>query len=156
MADPRAPRARVIALGQPAAGDDGVGPAVAARLAARGLPPGVELELATDASQLVDRVLGCAQVVVVDALLDGAPGSLHVLDPAALDAAPLTTLSSHGLSVGAALALARAIAGDAVAPRVDVVAVAIAPPERYGIGLSPAVEAAVDRAVDAVLRCVER
>lgn len=147
-------RARVIALGQPAAGDDGVGPAVLERLRARGVPPGVELRAAAEASALVELVLLDGPVVVVDAALGLAPGEVRVLDEAALATAPLSPVSTHGLSAGGALALARSIAPGRVSPRLAIVAIGIAPPGRLGVGLSPEVAAAVDAAAGAVLRCV--
>ena len=47
------PRARIIALGQAAAGDDGVGLAVLERLRAEGVPPDVELVRAPEDFALV-------------------------------------------------------------------------------------------------------
>jgi hydrogenase maturation protease len=149
-----APAARVIALGQRAAGDDGAGPAVLARLRALGAPAGLELLEATEASALVEWVQHPGPVVIVDAALGPAPGEVRVLDPDALDRAPLSAVSSHGLSAGGALALARSIAPGAVSTRIRVVAIGIDPPGRHGEGLSPPVEAAVAIAVEAVLRCV--
>jgi hydrogenase maturation protease len=148
------PAARVIALGQRAAGDDGAGPAVLARLRGLGVAAGVELLEATEASALVEWVLHPGQVVIVDAALGPAPGEVRVLDVEALETAALSAVSSHGLSAGAALALARSIAPGAVSPRIRVVAIGIDPPGRHGEGLSPAIEAAVPIAADAVLRCV--
>ena len=142
--------ARIICLGQPAAGDDGVGPAVGARLRAGGLPPGVELLEATDASQLVELVQFPGTVVLVDALLGEPAGRVVTLSPETLAAAALTPLSSHGLSAGGALALARSVAPEAVSPEVLVVGVTIAPPQRYALRLSPEVAAAVPEAVAAV------
>jgi hydrogenase maturation protease len=127
---------------------------VLARLRARGIPPGVELLEAPEASALVEWVLHEGPVVIVDAALGPAPGEVRVLDPDALDGAPLSAVSSHGLSAGGALALARSIAPAAVSPRIRVVAIGIDPPRRHGLGLSPEVAAAVERAADAVLRCV--
>lgn len=144
---------RIICLGQPAAGDDGVGPAVAARIEALGPPPGVEVVLVAEASALVELVQHAGPVVIVDALVGTAApaGQVVTLPPAALSAAALTPLSSHGLSAGQALALARTLAPEAVSPRVQVVGVVIAPPDRYAARLSPPVAAAVDAAAEAAL-----
>jgi len=65
----------------------------------------------------------------------------------ALEARGLASVSSHGLSVGQALALARATMSEAASvPEVRVVAVTTARPVRGTQGLSPAVAAAVPRA----------
>jgi hydrogenase maturation protease len=148
------PRARIIALGQPVAGDDGVGPAVLARLRAGGVPPDVELVAATEASALVEGVQLEGPVVIVDALLAEPAGQVLVLSPEDLATGALSPLSSHGLSAGGAIALARVLAPGALSPRIAVVAVTILPPGRYREGLSPGVGEALDAAAAAVLRCV--
>ncbi len=144
--------ARIVCLGQPAAGDDGVGPAVARRLREAGLPAGVELVEAADASHLVELVQHAGPVVLVDALLGEPAGRVAALPPEALSEAALTPLSSHGLSAGQALALARRLAPGAVSPRVTVVGVTISPPRRYEARLSPEVAAAVEGACRAALQ----
>jgi hydrogenase maturation protease len=145
------PTARIVCLGQPAAGDDGVGPAVARRLRQGGPPPGVEVVDARDASELVELVQHEGPVVIVDALLGEPAGRVVALAPEALSEAALTPLSSHGLSAGQALALARRLAPGAVSPRVVVVGVTIAAPRRYEARLSPEVAAAVGPAAEAAL-----
>ncbi len=147
--------ARVIALGQVAAGDDGVGFAVLDELRRRGVPPGVELLRAPDPSALVSLLEAPGTVVVVDAALGAEPGAVVEAPAEALGERGVRPLSSHGMSVVQALGLARLLApGDA--PAVHVVAVTIARPDRWRIGLSPAVKAAVPRAADAVLALVGR
>jgi len=129
----------VVGIGQAAAGDDGVGLAVARALAARG----VAVRETADASLVLALLEAERDVVVVDAVVGGgAPGSVIRLDPGALASGP-TPLSSHGLGVAEALELARALYGTDVAARVAIVGVAIARPGTTGIGLSPAVAAAV-------------
>jgi hydrogenase maturation protease len=128
----------VVGVGQPYAGDDGVGRAVARRLRELGVPAAE----AADGAELLERLAGATRAVVVDAAVGaGAPGTVLEVAPEALprDAAPL---SSHGLSVGDAVRLARALDAGL---EVRVVAVAIAPPAA-GPGLSPAVAAAVETA----------
>lgn len=146
------PSARVIALGQPAAGDDGVGLAVLARLRERGAPPGVELSTAADAASLVPLLDGDTPLVLIDAALGrGTPGTVRTLSPADLDDALATPLSTHGLTVAQALRLAAALAPPL--PPIRIVAVLIAQPAATvppAIGLSPEVAAAVDVAASAV------
>ena len=114
------PRAVVIGLGQPAAGDDGVGIAVIVRLRAEG--------------------------IIVDALVGGGkPGDVVVLDAERL-AGDLRPLSTHGISVAQAIVLARALAPAAVSPIVRVVGIVIAIAEVGDAAFSPAIAAAVPKA----------
>lgn len=146
-----------MALGQPAAGDDGLGQAVLARLRAGGVPPGVELCAAAEASALVDLACFPGPVAIVDALLAPpgvAPGRVIALPPEALATAALTPLSSHGLSAAGAVALARELSPAALSPRITFVGVTITAPSRYVEGLTPVVAAAVEDAARAALLAV--
>ena len=149
-------RARVIALGQTAAGDDGAGLAVLEALRREGLPPAVELVHAADDSALVTLLATPAPVVLVDAVLGGTPGEVIELGPEQLDARDVRPVSTHGLGVAQAIALARTLAPDTVSPAIRIVGITIAPPARYLQALSPAVAAAIPRAVDRVRALVER
>ncbi len=136
---------RVIGLGNLERGDDGAGRAVARWLAGR-LPPEVEiLERGGEAAELLDCLDGAAAVYLVDASAPaGAPGRVRRFDAAA---APLPVesfaVSSHGLGLGEAVELARALGS--LPPRCVVYAIegqAFAP----GAPLSPPVAAAVAEA----------
>jgi hydrogenase maturation protease len=131
----------IVGIGQPAAGDDGVGLVVAQALAARGLAT----RQGADASIVLALVAAGRRVVVVDAVAGGRPGTVLQLDLAALDDGP-APLSSHGLGVADALALARILYGARVLDGVAIVGVAIERPRGGSFGLSPAVAAAVEPA----------
>ncbi len=136
----------VLGLGQELAGDDAVGLAVARELSARGWPA----RTSSDASELVTLLEAGERVVLVDAVVDGgAPGDVRRLSPGALgvEASPV---SSHGLTVRAALDLVCALAGEEALDRLDIVAVAIDRPAALATGLSPPVADAVGRAADLV------
>jgi hydrogenase maturation protease len=148
-------RARVIALGQAAAGDDGVGLAVLEALRRERLPPDVELLHAAEDSALVTLLATPAPVVLVDAVLGGLPGEVIELVPEELDASGFRPVSTHGLGAARAIALARTLAPDAVSPAIRIVGITIALPARYVQVLSPAVAAAVPRAVARVQALVE-
>jgi hydrogenase maturation protease len=139
-------RARVIALGQGAAGDDGVGLAVLERLHTEGVPAHVELVRAAEDAALVTLLETSVPVVLVDAVLGSPPGEVLELSPADLERLPVRPISTHGLGVAQALALARTLAPDRVAPVIRIVGVTIEKPTRYRQELSPAVAAAVARA----------
>ena len=135
-------RAVIVGIGQPAAGDDGVGLLVARALTARGH----ETRESADASILLTLLEDERRVVVVDAVIDGGvPGSVLQLDTGALASGP-APLSSHGLGVAEALELARTLYGAQVVGDVRIVGIAIDHPTGGMLGLSPAVAAAVEPA----------
>jgi hydrogenase maturation protease len=141
-------RHRIVGVGQRLAGDDGVGPAVIERLRGETLPADVALVEVREPSALVPLFAEQeGRLVIIDAVIGTPPGEVRTLDLAALETAALTSVSSHGLSVGQALALAAATRAPAAAvPDVRVVAVNIGRPKRGTVGLSPAVAAALPRA----------
>lgn len=148
-------RARVIGLGQGAAGDDGVGLVVLRALRERALPSDVALHELGEPSALVTLLSGDTPVIVVDAVLGDPAAEVVELSPDELGAHAPLRLSSHGLGVAEAIGLARALAEGRSMPEVRIVAVTIARPERYQQGLSPEVAAAVPRAVKHVLSLLE-
>jgi hydrogenase maturation protease len=142
-------RTRVIGLGQRVAGDDGVGLAVLELLRARPLPDGVEVVAAADASALVDLLSGADAVIVVDAVLAARPGDVLDLDLAALASRAALPVSTHGLDVPQAIALAHVL-HDEIAPSIRVLGVAVARPDHLHEGLSPAVRRGAEHAAERV------
>jgi hydrogenase maturation protease len=145
-------RARVIGLGQSAAGDDQVGLAVIEHLREAGAAESVELLAAAEPSALLPLLETPAPVVLVDAVLAMPVGAILVLEPEELEQRGLSTMSTHGLGVAQAVALARLLSPAAVSPSIHIVGVNISRPERFRQGLSPEVAAAVPRAAEHVLR----
>lgn len=145
-------RARVIGLGQAAAGDDQVGLAVIEHLRGTGASEAVELLAAAEPSALLPLLETAAPVVLVDAVLAAPAGEVLMLAPEELEQRGLSTMSTHGLGVAQAVALARLLSPAAVSPSIHIVAVSICRPERFQQGLSPEVAAAVPRAAEHVLR----
>ena len=141
-------RVLVAGVGNVFLGDDGFGVEVARRLAEVPLPAGVEVaDFGIRSVHLAYQLLeGYQTLVLVDAVaLEGAPGTLFVIEP---DAARLpSTLDAHGFDPTSVLELARSL-GQRL-PRVLLVGCVPAQLEE-GIGLSPAVEDAVPRAVKIV------
>lgn len=144
---------RIIGIGQPYAGDDGAGIAVLRVLRHdRRLPAGISLHETTDPARLVALLDGIRHAIVVDALVSAAPpGTVMCVAPEALAADAGAAYSSHGIDVAAAIALARALAAPAAAPRISIVAIAIAPPAGPGDSLSAPVAAALPRAAARIL-----
>jgi hydrogenase maturation protease len=149
-------RGRIVGLGQRAAGDDGVGIAVLDWLRERGVAPAVELAEAWEASGLGALLESPGPVVLVDAVLAPAPGRILELTPAQLDDSRRTPVSSHGIGVAEAIALARLLAPDRLSPALRIVGVTIARPRHHTSRLSPAVAGAVPRAAARALALVGR
>ena len=130
--------------------DDAFGPEVVRRLAAYELPAGVRaVDYGIRGMHLAyDLLDGWDALVVVDALPDrGDPGTLHVLDVGPDDLRPGSVLDAHGMDPAAVLASLRSLGGRL--PRTVVVGCQAADTTE-GMGLTPAVAAAVDRAVQIV------
>jgi hydrogenase maturation protease len=98
---------RVIGCGNRERGDDGAGILVAERL--REL--GVEAQVQTgEALSLIEAWSGSDDVIVIDAVMTGAdPGRVHVWDDPQNLRPGASPASSHGLGVGEAIDLARAL-----------------------------------------------
>jgi hydrogenase maturation protease len=144
--------ARIIAIGQRVAGDDAVGLVVLDRLRQAELPGGTELVEAGDATALIPLLETRLSVIVLDAVVGPGPvGEILELDADALEGASERPVSTHGVSVPQALALARLLSPEAVAPSVSIVGVRIPPPRRYTEGLSPGVAEAVANAASLVV-----
>ena len=149
-------RARVIGIGQAAAGDDGVGLAVLDALERMPVPPGVQLLRVAEPTALIPLLEDAPRAVLVDAVVGaGQPGEVLTVPASAIDARVPGLVSTHGVSVGQAVALAEALSGERALADVWVVAVCIDPPEKLAHGLSEPVAAAVPRAARAVIAKLE-
>lgn len=148
-------KARVISVGQAAAGDDGVGAAVVRELRTRLMPSEVEFLHLADPTALVALLGSPVPIILVDAVLGVPTGQVVALNPAELAASQSFRMSSHGLGITEAIELARVLGGGADLPAIHIVAITIARPERYQHGLSPDVAAAVPCAAERVLSLLE-
>ena len=137
----------VIGVGNPFRRDDGIGPAVAAAIGELHRPGVRVLACAGEMTQIMDAWAGARVAVVVDAAIGGSPGEIRCcgLDEF-VDATPF---SSHELSLRNTFELAHAL--DRAPGSVTVVTIGIAD-AGHGEGLSAPVAAALDRAVQVVLR----
>ncbi|MDH5548994.1 MAG: hydrogenase maturation protease [Gemmatimonadota bacterium] len=145
----------ILGVGNPLAGDDGIGMHVAEALMGDDrLPPATEVRTAgTDLLRHADAMRGRRLLVVLDAILsDAPPGTLQVLDG---DLSDLDAYQGHAhhLSVVQALELLRS-----VTPALDGVAVIVAgvtvPEVRSAHGLSAALAALVPLIADDVVALV--
>jgi len=141
----------VIGVGNADRGDDGVGPAVLARLAGR-VPGGVRLmRLAgADPAEIMEAWSGSAGAILVDAMVSGvAPGTITRFDAVAGPLpAGVRLASTHVLGTETAVEMARALGrlpGRLVVYGVE--------GESFtaGSGLSPVVAAALPAAAERIL-----
>ena len=104
-------RTALIGYGHPSRGDDAAGPMVVRRL--RGmLPASVEIrEVIGDGAALMEAWNGFHRVVVVDAVVSGAPaGTVHRIDGRRLsEAGEFRSPSSHALGLREAIRLAETL-----------------------------------------------
>jgi hydrogenase maturation protease len=141
-------RLLVACVGNVLRGDDGFGPAVAARLDGS-LPEGVELvETGIGGIALVQELLaGCDGLVLVDAIdQDAAPGTLFRIEPEVGEAVHVPDV--HLANPDRVMGIAKAMG--ALPERVVIVGCQPAEGDELGEGLSPEVGAALERAVEAV------
>lgn len=147
---------RVIGIGQPVAGDDYVGIAVARALREQPVPTGVEINEITDPARLIELLNGIRHAILVDALVsDNDPGNIMCLTPEELAAYPFTPLSSHDTSVADAIKLAHTLEPATTNCDLHIIGITIEPPTRYSRAMSMPVAAAVQRTVDLILDLLE-
>jgi hydrogenase maturation protease len=145
-------RSLVIGLGNPDRGDDGVGPAVARRVAQLA-PDGIDVEECVEPGSLMDAWEGADAVVIVDAMASGrTPGAVTVVDAVngPLPAKGWAIGGTHALGLLMLIDLARSL--DRLPPRLKVVGVEIHAVPTEGPELSPAVSQAIEPAARAVLQ----
>jgi hydrogenase maturation protease len=148
-------RVVVIGVGNEFRRDDGVGPAVVARLRQRDLP-GVRLaECDGEAARLLELWGDSPLVVLVDAVraLPARPGRIHrrSLRHPALSGRGGT--SSHAADLGQVVELARVLGR---LPRTLLLYAVEVVDTSFGVGLSPAVAAAADRLAAEIRQDVSR
>jgi hydrogenase maturation protease len=156
-AGPAAPPVLVLACGALDRSDDAAGllaaRALRARLAAAGRAGDAEIEEVGDLSvdDLTERP-GGQRIVIVDAAVGPAPGEIVRVPFDALPASRARPRSSHELPIPEMLGLAALLAGRP--PAGELVAIGMRS-AAFGDGLTPAVEAAMPRFVDAIVAAVE-
>jgi hydrogenase maturation protease len=149
-------RALVVCIGNALAADDAVGPRVHAELLGRTLPEHVALKLlGLGGIALLDELGGEETLVVVDAVRFGAaPGTLHVVDGAALGEACGMPVTSHDIGLGEVLAVGTRLFPERMPKKILLVGIEGACFDQLGAPLTREVEAALPAAVEAVLQSV--
>ncbi|MCU0253011.1 MAG: hydrogenase maturation protease [Acidobacteria bacterium] len=146
----------VVGAGNPLVGDDGVGDAVAVRLAELSLPGGVQVRVAGgDPLVVLEELEAGRKVLLVDAAqFDGEPGAVRFLRldrPAWPESA--AALSLHGFDLSAVFQLGRAL--DLPLRNAWIMAIRPGAVEE-GEGLSPALARALPRLVAGAHRATLR
>ena len=141
----------VIGVGNPYAGDDGAGRAVARRLIGRNDCALEVRECSGEATSLMSAWTGFDDVFLVDACRGaGSSGSVHRIGPDDVErVAKLQHASTHSLGVAAAIGLARALG---TLPSRLVIYAIEAGHAREGEGLSPEVDHGVHEVVALVMQ----
>lgn len=100
-----------IGVGNPWRRDDGVGPYIAARLAALGLSEVRVMQASGEGAALIEAMGGAQRVWLFDAVSSGAaPGTVHRIDAGAQPVPRgFFNYSTHAFSVAEAIELARAL-----------------------------------------------
>jgi hydrogenase maturation protease len=136
--------------------DDGFGSEVAQRLERRELPSGVTvMDFGSGGLDLAYEIMrGYHALVLIDVSRQGGePGTLYVIEPDPADyARPIEDgemISPHGMDPQTVLRFVNAVGG--FSGKVVVVACEPGPIEELAVGLSGAVEAAIEKAIEVVM-----
>lgn len=118
-------RIAIIGCGNPMRADDGVGPAVIARLALAGLPPEVELfDAGTDGLAVMYRARGAQRLIIVDARSpEGRPGAIFEVPGHLLTVEPPYGAGLHAFRWDHALFVGRKVFGADFPEDVEVILV---------------------------------
>ena len=145
-------RTLVLGLGNPILGDDGVGLA-AAQGVRESLPPDSPVEVDTDCRgglHLMERLVGYDRAVIIDAICTGQHRPGAVLQLRHDDLATQHSASAHDVNLPTALRLAATV-GLKVPADITIVAIEAENVLDFSEQLSPAVQAALPVAIQAVL-----
>jgi hydrogenase maturation protease len=146
----------VAGIGSTIRGDDGVGVHAARQLRTRSLPDNVRvIELGTAGLALLDVVEGYDGLIVLDAIVTGAPcGTVHVL--AGEEVARAVHLGAgHEADLPTTLSLGRKLMGSHMPQDVAVVAVEVGDLTTFSERLTPEVEAAIPDVIARVERLLK-
>jgi hydrogenase maturation protease len=140
--------------------DDAFGGECARRLEARGVPSGVTvMDFGTGGLDLAYEIMrGYDALVIIDASRRGAePGTLYVIEPSmdeiASEIEDGDAINPHGMDPHTVLRFVNAFGG--FTGRVVVIGCEPGEVDQVGLGLTPAVEAAVEGALKMVLDTID-
>ena len=144
----------VIGLGNPIVSDDSVGLRVVQRLKAI-LANRDDVDVTEDywgGLRLMERMIGYDRAIVIDAICTGAePGTVHRLTPGSVSTQ--RSASAHDVNLPTALAFGRGVGAHLPAnDDISLIGIEAADLANVGDRCTPAVEAAIPRAVDVAIQ----
>ncbi|MBE2223725.1 MAG: hydrogenase maturation protease [Anaerolineae bacterium] len=149
------PQILVVGLGNPILGDDGVGWRVADEVSRQLMSSDVEIDsLALGGLSLMERLVGYDEVIIVDAIQTqgGQIGEVYRYDLSELpDSGTRHTTAVHDMSLQTALILGKQM-GVSLPARIQIVAVEAARVYDFSEEMTAAVETAVPRAAQVVMK----
>ena len=148
----------VLGLGNPILRDDSIGLRVVQELRVRlGEVPDIEVsEDYWGGLRLMERMIGYDRVIIIDAIRTNAePGTIHLLSPT--DIPTQRSVSAHDVNLLTALEVGRQ-AGAQLPPQSEILIVGVeaADVQTFDETLTPEVETALPKAVEAVLAELDR
>ncbi len=149
----------VIGLGNPILCDDGIGWRVAQRVREKlsdGISPSPVriIEVSVGGLTLAELLIGCPRAIIIDAVMtrSGVPGTVYSLKLADLPGT-LNTASAHDTNLSTALEALRRFGADLPEDHaVDIIAIEVQDVLTFSEKCTPAVEASIPAAAEAVLR----
>ncbi len=144
----------IVCFGNPLHGDDGFGSAVFDALQSRTLPEDVRLvDGGTSSLSAINLFEDCSYAILVDAIkCDQNLGEVRWLDVSSVADKQSNPLSSHALGIPAILEGIRILEEEGEAsPELDILTCNISTPTQFKFELSPAVENAIETAVEQIL-----
>jgi hydrogenase maturation protease len=150
-------RILILGLGNPLVTDDSVGLRVAEKLKPL-LADRPDVDVSEDywgGLRLMERMIGYDQAIIIDAICTGAaPGTIHRLTPESISTQ--RSASAHDVNLPTALEFGRT-AGASLPKNQDILLVGIEAEDilTFGEQCTPAVEASIPRAVQAIMEALE-
>ncbi len=145
-------RTLVLGLGNPVLRDDSVGIRTVRLLKSHINNPDIEIgESSLGGLDFIDLLSGYGRVILVDAMKTASvrPGTVKKF--CLWDAPPGERLvSSHGVDLATAVRLGRTLGAD-IPEKIEIVAIEVEDNTSFGEDMTPRVEQAIPRALDAVL-----
>lgn len=147
----------VLGCGNVLASDDGVGIKVIRELARLPLAGGVKLvEAGVAGIGILDYFDGQDKAIIIDAILaDREPGTIVCFQGGDLPSKNMMPWSLHGMGLLEALQLGYRVEPQRMPKELVIMGIQVKDLDRWKEGLSPEVEAAVPKAVEAVLKELE-
>ncbi len=145
----------VIGLGSPIMCDDAVGLHIAKRIEDMGMPDVVTRQEAIGGLEILPIVRGYRYVIIADCIRTGGvePGTVMIFDPKDFETS-IVSASAHDFNLATALAIGNSIDPDTMPEIVKYVAVEAQDIQTLSETMTPAIEAAVPSAVNAVLHLI--